>query len=571
MSSPKVPAVPVDPVRADLRNFVYLVWQHLGLPKPTPIQYDICLYLQHGPDRRIIEAFRGVGKSWLTSAYVLWLLHRDPQEKIFVVSASKSKADEFAVFTRKLIEEMPLLHYLKPQQGQRDSALKFDVGPAKAAQAPSVRAVGINGQMTGGRATRIIADDVEVPTNSLTNMMREKLAHSVKEFDAVLSPGGSITYLGTPQCEMSLYNIIPARGYSMRIWPARYPDSTQYTELYFSRLAPFITKAMEKNPGVSGGCFGRGDPTEPTRFHDLDLIARGQSYGPGGWEMQFMLNTSLSDQDRYPLKLTDFMVMDINPEIGPVSIAWGSGPPEVINDLPSVGLEGDRWHRPIFISPDFVPYQGVVMAIDPAGRGGDELGYAIQGHLNGTLFLMDCGGLRGGYADENLQKLADLAKKWKVNQIVIESNFGDAMFTKLLTPFLTRTYPCSIEDINSSKQKELRIIDTIEPVLQQHRFVVDRALIQRDQENYNKYPEDTFNQYQLFYQLTRITKERGALAKDDRADALAMATAYWVQQMDRDTLKVQADHRAALLDLELRDFEAQVFGREPQSTNWCSR
>ena len=94
--------------------------------------------------------------------------------------------------------------------------------PASAHQAPSVRSVGITGQMTGGRATIIVADDVEIPSNSLTQVRRERLAEAVKEFDAVLVPGGEVTYLGTPQTEMSLYNQLPQRGYDIRIWPSRY-------------------------------------------------------------------------------------------------------------------------------------------------------------------------------------------------------------------------------------------------------------------------------------------------------------------------------------------------------------
>lgn len=565
------PETPVDPVKADFRNFLFLVWQHLGLPAPTPLQYSIAFYLQHGPRRRVIEAFRGVGKSWITAAYVLWLLYRDPNERILVISASKVRADAFSIFLKRLINEMPLLQHLKPGPDQRDSNIAFDVGPASAHQAPSVRSVGITGQMTGGRATRIIADDVEVPSNSMTQAQRDKLAQSVKEFDAVLTPEGEVTYLGTPQCEMSLYNVLPSRGYEIRVWPARFPsDTDKYTDLYRSRLAPFILKRLAKDPELPKQCSGRGAPTEPERFHDLDLIEREQSYGKAGFQMQFMLNTSLSDSDRYPLKLADFMVMDLNPDIGPVSIAWGSSYTEILNDVPSVGLEGDRWHRPIFVSPEFIPYQGKVLTIDPAGRGGDELGYAVVGYLNGTLFGLSCGGLKGGYTDENLQALADLAKRYKVSLIKAEDNFGDGMFTKLLTPFITRTYPCTIEEIKSSKQKELRIIDTVEPALQQHRIVLDKALVLRDQENYNKYPEDVYNQYQLFHQLTRITKEKGALAKDDRADVFAMAVAHWMEEMDRDTQKAEADHKAKLLDKALLDFQNQVFGRKPRATNWAN-
>jgi hypothetical protein len=170
------------------------------------MQYDIADYLQYGPRRKIITAFRGIGKSWITSAYVIWRLLNDPSLNIMVVSASKDRSDAFTTFTKRLIAEIPMLSHLQPRDNQRDSMVAFDVGPAPAAHAPSVRSVGVMGQMTGGRADEIIADDVEVPNNSDTVTMRMKLSERVKEFDAILKPGGKITYLGTPQCEDSLYN-----------------------------------------------------------------------------------------------------------------------------------------------------------------------------------------------------------------------------------------------------------------------------------------------------------------------------------------------------------------------------
>jgi hypothetical protein len=551
---------------ADFRNFLYLVWQHLGLPEPTLLQYDIAWYLQHGPRRRIIEAFRGCGKSWITAAFVLWKLYCNPNERILVVSASKDRADAFSVFVKRLIEEMPLLHHLKPRPGQRDSNLAFDVGPSDAHQAPSVRSVGITGQLTGGRATLIVADDVEIPKNSLTHLMRARLAELVKEFDAVLSPGGDIVYLGTPQCEMSLYNVLPPRGYDMRIWPARYP-SREKAERYGIRLAPMIRERLtEIEAMIPMG--DRGAPTDPQRFTDLDLLEREGSYGRSGFAMQFMLDTSVSDENRYPLKLSDLIIMGLDLKQGPVSVVYGSSTQQIINDLPNVGLQGDRLHRPMAVSPEFKEYQGIVMAVDPSGRGGDELSYAIVALLNGWLYVLTVKGLVGGYKDENLQKLADEAKKYGVRHIIVEENFGDGMFTKLLTPFLTRTYPCTTEEVKHSIQKERRIIDTLEPLLNQHRVVIDEKLIREDAENYNGHPDDHERDYQLFYQMTRVTKERGALAHDDRLDVLAMACKYWVDVMDKDTQKADAEHRAALLEAELRDFHQHVVGMSPAQETW---
>lgn len=143
----------------DFRVFLHLVWKVLNLPNPTPVQLSIAQYLQHGPRRKIIEAFRGVGKSWITAAYVDWRLLLDPDVKIMVVSASKDRADNFTTFCLQLINDIPLLQHLMPRPDQRCSKLSFDVGPCRADQAPSVVSRGIFSQITGGRADEIIADD----------------------------------------------------------------------------------------------------------------------------------------------------------------------------------------------------------------------------------------------------------------------------------------------------------------------------------------------------------------------------------------------------------------------------
>lgn len=541
------------------KNFLFVCWLHLNLPEPTAVQYDIADYLQHGPKRCIIEAFRGVGKSWITSAFVCWLLLMDPDHKILVVSASKERADAFSTFTMRLIKEMPILAHLIPGKDQRASMIAFDVGPARAAHAPSVKSVGINGQLTGSRANTIIGDDIEVPNNSYTQSMRDKLSESVKEFDALLSPGGRIIYLGTPQCEMSLYNQLPSRGYSLRVWPARYPDEKQMAK-YGETIAPYIIEKLAKGARI-------GTSTDPKRFDEADLEERQLSYGRGGFALQFMLDTTLSDADRYPLKLADLMVMSCNPEMAPVKPVWAALPELTINDLPSVGFNGDRFHKPAMISQEWSEFTGSVMTIDPSGRGTDETTYAVIKFLNGFLYCTKAGGIQGGYDDPTLEKIADIAKEQKVNVIRIESNFGDGMFTKLLQPVVHRKHQCLIEEIRHNTNKEKRIIDTLEPVMMRHKLIVDPQVIKDDLASVQHYPPEKQTQYMLFHQLTRITKDRGSLAKDDRIDVLAMAVAYWVESMARDEDKAQAEHIERLKQIELNKFMAQ-FGHQDKGLVW---
>lgn len=547
------------PVLSDYRKFTYVVWKHLNLPEPTPVQYDIAQYLQHGPRRSVIEAFRGVGKSWLTSAFVCWLLVNNPQLKILVVSASKERADAFSTFVKRLINEIPMLQHLKPSDGQRDSVIAFDVGPATPDHSPSVKSVGITGQITGSRADVLIADDVEVPNNSSTQMMRDKLSEAVKEFDAILKPGGRIIYLGTPQTEMSLYNQLPERGYEVRIWPALFPELPQVIK-YQGRLAPMITQALEADANQAG------KPTDPKRFGEEDLMERKSSYGKAGFALQFQLDTSLSDADRYPLKVSDLVVQNLNPTMGHLKVAWAAAPELCINDLPNVALTGDRFYRPMWKSDDMNEYTGAVMSIDPSGRGKDETGYACVKALAGNLFLTEAGGITGGYELETLEALAYAAKRNQIKYIIIEANFGDGMFTQLLKPVLQRIYPCTVEEVKHSTQKEARIIDTLEPVMSSHRLIVDQRVIQKD---FDTAPDV---KYSLFYQMTRLTRDRGALVHDDRLDALAIAVAYWTETMARDNNKAASDIKSQAMDRELKNFHRNVFGvaQKPQTT-WMSR
>ena len=523
------------------------MWSFLNLPPPTKAQLDIARFLQHGPRRKVIMAFRGVGKSWITSAYVIWLLYCNPQLKILVVSATKERSDQFSTFTMRVINEWDVLAHLRARDDQRCSKIAFDVGPAKADHAPSVKSGSIFGQLTGSRADHIVADDIEVPNNSDTQMAREKLAEAVKEFDAIIKPldHTTITYLGTPQCEMSVYNALPERGYVVRIWPARVPGDP---EKYGAKLAPYILKMLEDGAKP-------GDPVDPARFGRDDLIERELSYGRSGFALQFQLDTSLADADRFPLKLQDLIVMNLPPEKGPVDLTWAADRSLVEDDLPNMGLEGDRFYRPVWTAKEWTEWQGCVMYIDPSGRGKDETAIAVAKALNGRVFLTYIAGFRDGYSDDTLRTIMMIAKTQKVTEIVVEPNYGDGMFAKLLQAVSKTMYPVSIIDAEWSKaQKEARIIDTLEPVMNQHRLVVDKSVVSYDYKSTEKYIPEEQLRYRLFYQMTRLTKDRGALVSDDRIEAVAGAVKYWIDSFARDTRGAAEQHRRNLLDEELKRF-----------------
>ena len=547
----------------DFRNFLYVVWKHLGLPNPTDLQYDIADYMQHGPKRGVIMAFRGVGKSWICSAYVVHQLLLDPSKNILVVSASKNRSDDFSTFTLRIINEIPMLAGLKPRDGQRFSKVSFDVGSAPPAHAPSVKSLGITSQLTGSRADIIVADDIEVPNNSATQGLRDKLDEQVKEFEAILKPLDSsrILFLGTPQCEDSIYNKLRERGYTARIWPSEFLEGSKAEKIYDGAVAPYIiAKTTAESVGTS---------TEPLRFSDIDLEERRLSYGRSGYALQFMLNPRLSDADRYPLKINDLIVNDVDDDVGPEKITYASSPDYVVdNTIPNVGFNGDRFFRPMSVGEQ-IPYTGSVMSIDPSGRGRDETSYAVVKMLNGQLFVPACNGLKGGYSENTLKELAMIAARYNVNKIIVESNMGDGMFTELFKPLLRNVHPVSVEEVRHSQQKERRIIDTLEPVMNRHKLIFDPSVIKDDYRSALAYPIEQQTRYMLFYQLSRITKDKGSLLQDDRLDALAMAVAYWVEQMAQDA-DVKIDERKTdALKAELESFiTATVGGSKSKQTLW---
>lgn len=513
----------IEKAKANFWAFVYIVWKSIGLPSPTPIQIDIAQFLQNPPsDRVIIQGFRGVAKSFLTCTYAVWRLWSDRDLKVLIVSASSDRADANARFIKSIIHTIPFLADMQATKEQLDTQNLFSVGGAKADISPSVKSVGITGQITGTRADLLISDDVEVPKNSGTQMQRDKLAEAVKEYDAILKPDGQIIYLGTPQNEASLYNTLQNRGYVTRIWPVLYPETPEERASYGDTLAPYIAERYDKDPEKWAG-----KPTDPDRFDETEIAKRRLSYGRAGFALQFMLNTNLSDYEKYPLKVSDMIVDELDMHETSLKWSWASGPQQRLQDIPCVAMKGDMYYAPLSRSQETMPYTGTVMAIDPSGRGSDESAYAIIKYLNGYLFLMDIGGFSDGYSDLTLTKMAQTAKFWEVNDIVVEANFGDGMFTKVMTPIFNKIYPCAITEVKNTKQKELRIIDTLEPVLMRHKLIVNRSVIEDD---YRRY--ESGQAYSFIYQLTRMCRDRNAIAHDDRLDAVTMAVSYWLENMD---------------------------------------
>ena len=511
-------------LKDDFKLFLQALWGQLDLPSPTRAQYAIADYIQHGPKRLQIQAFRGVGKSWITGAFVLWTLFNDPEKKIMIISASKERADNMSIFLQKLIIETPWLSHLQPQaDNARWARISFDVA-CSPHQAPSVKSVGITGQLTGSRADLMILDDIEVPGNSMTELMREKLLQLCTEAESILTPkdDSRIMYLGTPQTTFTIYRKLAERNYRPFVWTARYPRSMSN---YEGLLAPQLQEDIDS--GAEAWAV-----TDPDRFSDDDLLEREAAMGRSNFQLQFMLDTTLSDAEKFPLKMADLIVTSVNPTSAPDAIVWCSDPRNVIKELPTVGLPGDYFYSPMQLQGDWNPYTETICSVDPSGRGSDETTAAYLSQRNGFLYLHEMRAYREGYTDKTLLDILRGCKKYNATTLLVESNFGDGIVCELFRKHLQQTRQAiHIEETRATVRKEERIIDTLEPVMNQHRLVINKDVIDWDYNSNKDAPPEVRMLYMLFYQMSRMCREKFAVKHDDRLDALAQGVQYYTDAL----------------------------------------
>jgi len=151
---------------------------------------------------------------------------------------------------------------------------------------------------------------------------------------------------------------------------------------------------------------------------------------------------------------------------------------------------------------------------------------------------------RDGYSDRTLLDILRGCKKFNVTKLVIETNFGDGMVAELFKKHLIQTQQAiDVEEVRANVRKEDRIIDALEPILNQHRLCVDRSVIEWDyNSNKDGAPEERLL-YMLFYQMSRMCREKGAVKHDDRLDCLAQGVKYFTDAMGISALETVKDRK----------------------------
>jgi TPR repeat protein len=271
---------------------------------------------------------------------------------------------------------------------------------------------------------------------------------------------------------------------------------------------------------------------------------------------------------RPPMRISDLIVMALDSEKVPARIEWGG-------DYASpAGANADSIFGPLFKLPNTEEYEDVIMAIDPSGQGEDETAYCIAKRYGDHYFIIDMGGLAGGYYPEGskdrignsakvLRELISIAHRYKVKTVIFENN-NDKSYGKLLERKLKDQGKLDLKIISKHQNinKEQKVIDKLQSLLCEHKLIIDKNTLQKD---FSSTLIKDLN-YKFFYQLMSVVEISGNSEKyfdgknpkhDDRVDVVTDAIRYLIERKSKlDQLKKELEglRRSA----EQGDIKAQI-------------
>ena len=195
---------------AEYCNFLDAWNRVLGLNTPRhhrQIMEFLVEVLNDDMHRGRLMAFRHSGKSTVVGIFAACTLYLRPQTRILILSAESGLASRMVAHIRHILENHPWCTDLIPTSRRDWASGRITINRPIGIREPSVICQGIHGNITGMRADLIICDDVEVPNTANTMQKRESLRERLRELDFILSPSGTMIYIGTPHTMDTIYRV----------------------------------------------------------------------------------------------------------------------------------------------------------------------------------------------------------------------------------------------------------------------------------------------------------------------------------------------------------------------------
>ncbi len=156
----------------------------------------------------LLMAFRHSGKSTIVGVFAACTLFVRPETRILILSAETHLATRMVMHIRNILENHPWCVDMIPKNKREWAENKITINRPVGIREPSVVCQGIYGNITGMRADLIICDDVEVPNTCNTARKRSALRDRLRELDFIVSPNGSMIYIGTPHTLDTIYRTV---------------------------------------------------------------------------------------------------------------------------------------------------------------------------------------------------------------------------------------------------------------------------------------------------------------------------------------------------------------------------
>lgn len=162
--------------------------------------------LEADTSRKLIVLPRGSLKSSIACvAYPIWLLLKNPNERICIDSEVYENSSKFLREIRVLLEKPILKALYGSFRGPvwTDSELQINQRTIPKPQA-SITAMGVTTSRVGQHYSTVICDDLNSDKNSFTIEQREKVINHYKMMTSILDPGGKLILIGTRYHELDV-------------------------------------------------------------------------------------------------------------------------------------------------------------------------------------------------------------------------------------------------------------------------------------------------------------------------------------------------------------------------------
>lgn len=213
-----------EAAEADLLVFIKLLAPHLLLGQ---CHLDLIGWWQSTSRKqnRIVLFPRGHLKSKLMALKTAWEITRDPSETILYISATAGLAEKQLHLIKMVLTSATYSKYwpemVALEEGKRERwtvaeiAVDHPIRKKEGIRDPTVKAIGLTGNITGFHATKIKLDDIVVPKNAYTEDGRAKVAALVSQLASIEEPESEMDCVGTRYHPKDQYETFLAQTYSI--------------------------------------------------------------------------------------------------------------------------------------------------------------------------------------------------------------------------------------------------------------------------------------------------------------------------------------------------------------------